>query len=104
MARVTPIHPGEHLAEILDELGISQYRLAKTIGTTPRRINEIIHGRRSVTADTAVRIGQALGMTPEFWMNLQSLYDLDRARTLADVRSIKPLVTSDNRRGLSVGS
>lgn len=104
MADVTPIHPGEHLAEILDELGISQYRLAKTIRTTPRRINEIVHGRRSVTADTAVRIGQALDMTPEFWMNLQSLYDLDRARTLADVRSIKPLVTSDDRRGLSVGT
>ena len=52
----TPIHPGEHLAEILAELGISQYRLAKAIGVAPRRINEIVHGRRSRTADTALRI------------------------------------------------
>ena len=102
MADVTSIHPGEHLAEILDELGISQYRLAKTIGTTPRRINEIVHGRRSVTADTAVRIGQALGMTPEFWMNLQSLYDLDRARASKNISTIKPLVTASTRHDLSV--
>ena len=56
MANIDPIHPGEHLAEFLDELGISQYRLAKVIGTPPRRINEIVHGRRSITADTAVRL------------------------------------------------
>ena len=68
-----PVHPGEHLAEILDELGISQYRLAKTIGTPPRRINEIVYGRRSITADTALRIGQALDMTPEFWLNAASV-------------------------------
>ncbi len=89
-----PVHPGEHLAEILDELGISQYRLAKTIGTPPRRINEIVHGRRSITADTALRIGQALDMTPEFWLNLQALYDLDVARASADVGTIKSLVTA----------
>ena len=71
MANIDPIHPGEHLAEFLDELGISQYRLAKVIGTPPRRINEIVHGRRSITADTAVRLGQALGITPEFRLNLQ---------------------------------
>ena len=77
---IAPIHPGEHLAEFLEELGISQYRLAKTIGVPPRRINEIVHGRRSVTADTALRIGQALGMSSEFWLNLQTMYDLDVAR------------------------
>ena len=60
MNQVDSIHPGEHLAEILDELGISQYRLAKAIDVPPRRINEIVHGRRSITADTALRIGQAL--------------------------------------------
>ena len=70
MTPVGPIHPGEHLAEILDELGISQYRLALAIGVPPRRINDIVRGRRSVTADTALRIGQALRMTPEFWLNL----------------------------------
>ena len=89
-----PIHPGEHLAEILDELGISQYRLAKAIGVSPRRINEIVHGRRSVTADSAVRIGQALGMTPEFWINLQGLYDLDLVRASTDVGGIEPLVAA----------
>ncbi len=94
MANCTPIHPGEHLAEMLAELGISQYRLARTIGVSPRRINEIVHGRRSVTADTALRIGRALGMTPEFWLNLQRMYDLDLARTSADISSIEPLVTT----------
>ena len=86
------IHPGEHLAEILDELGISQYRLAKTIGVPPIRINEIVHCRRSITADTALRIGQALGMTPEFWLNLQRMYDLDLARASTDISTIEPLV------------
>ena len=89
-----PIHPGEHLAEILDELGISQYRLAKAIGVPPRRINEIVHGRRSITPDSAVRIGQALGMTPEFWINLQGLYDLDLVRVSIDVDAIEPLVAA----------
>ena len=85
------IHPGEHLAEILDELGISQYRLAKTIGVPPIRINGIVHCRRSITADTALRIGQALGMTPEFWLNLQLMYDLDLARASTDISTIEPL-------------
>ena len=85
MPNNNPIHPGEHLAEFLEELGISQYRLAKAIGTPPRRINEIVHGRRSITADTALRLGQAFGITPEFWLNLQNLYDLDRARASIDI-------------------
>lgn len=87
-----PIHPGEHLAEILDELGISQYRLAKAIGVPPRRINEIVHRHRSVTADTALRIGKALGMTPEFWLNLQRMYDLDIARASTETGDIERLV------------
>ncbi len=88
----TPIHPGEHLAEILDELDISQYRLARAIGVPPIRINEIVHCRRSITADTALRIGQALRMSPEFWLNLQRMYDLDVARASTDTDSIQPLV------------
>ena len=60
-----PIHPGEHLAEMLEELGISQYRLAKAIGVPPVRISDIVHCRRSIAADTALRIGRALGMSPE---------------------------------------
>ncbi len=63
-----PIHPREHLTETLQELGITQYRLAKTIGVSPIRIHEIVHGRRSITADSALRIGKALGMTPDFWL------------------------------------
>ena len=92
MTTSQPVHPGEHLAEILSELGISQYRLAKAIGVPPVRINEIVHCRRSITVDTGLRIGQALRMTPEFWLNLQRMYDLDLARTSTDTQSIEPLV------------
>lgn len=87
-----PVHPGEHLAEILGELGISQYRLAKAMGVPPIRINDIVHCRRSITADTALRIGKALGMTPEFWLNLQRMHDLDLARSSIDTSGIEPLV------------
>ena len=87
-----PIHPGEHLAEFLDELGITQYRLAKTVGVPQVRISEVVHGRRSITADTALRVGRALGTTPEFWLNLQRMYDLDRARADVDLSAITPLV------------
>ena len=88
------IHPGEHLAEILGELGIRQYRLAKAIGVPPRRINEIVHARRSVTADTALRMGKALGTTPDFWLNLQGMYDLDRARSAIGMDTIETLVAA----------
>lgn len=94
MSGIGPIHPGEHLAEILEELEITQYRLARTVGVPPRRINEIVHGRRSVTADTALRLGKALGMTPEFWLNLQRMYDLEVARATTDLSSIQPLVAA----------
>ena len=89
-----PIHPGGHLAEILDELDISGSRLARAIGVPPRRINDILRGRRSVSADTALRVGQALGMTPEYWLNLQRMYDLDLARAEANFKAIKPLVAA----------
>ncbi len=87
-----PIHPGEHLTEFLEELGITQYRLAKTIGVPQVRISDIAHCRRSITADTALRIGRALGTTPDFWLNLQRMYDLDIARSKTDVSAIEPLV------------
>ena len=86
-----PIHPGEHLAEMLEELGVSQYRLAKAIGVPPMRISEIVRRRRAVTADTALRIGRALGTSAEFWLNLQRMYDLDLARAATDVSGIEPL-------------
>ncbi len=94
MSGLNPIHPGEHLAEILGELGISQYRLATAIAAPPRRINEIVHGRRSITADTALRIGRALDMTPEYWLNLQKMYDLDRARANSNLDHIEPLAAA----------
>jgi len=82
--RMHPIHPGEHLAEFLADYDISQYRLAKNIQVPPRRINEIVHGKRAITADTALRLGRFFAMEPEFWMNLQSRYDMEIAEdTLA---------------------
>jgi antitoxin HigA-1 len=76
--KLLPIHPGEILLEeFLAPLEISQYRLAKDIGVPPRRINEIVHGKRSVTADTALRLSRYFGTSEPFWMNLQSHYDLE---------------------------
>ena len=73
-----PIHPGEILMEeFLEPLGISQYRLAKDISVPPRRINEIVHGKRSITADTALRLARFFGTTERFWLNLQVRYDLE---------------------------
>jgi len=73
-----PIHPGEILMdEFLHPMGISQYRLAKDISVPPRRINEIVHGKRSITADTALRLGRFFTMSPQFWLNLQTRYDLE---------------------------
>ena len=75
---MTPIHPGEILMEeFLEPLGISQYRLAKDISVPPRRINEIVHGKRSITADTALRLARFFGTTERFWLNLQVRYDLE---------------------------
>ena len=73
------ITPGEILVEeFLQPMGITQYRLAKDIGVPPRRINEIVNGQRAITADTALRLGRYFGMTPQFWLNLQSHYDLEQ--------------------------
>ena len=74
----SPIHPAEILLEeFLVPLGISQYRLAQAICVPPRRINEIVHGKRAITPDTALRMSRALGTSDRFWMNLQTRYDLD---------------------------
>ena len=83
MTAPEPIHPGEHLVEVMSELGITQCRLAKTIGIPQVRIHDIVYCRRSITADTALRIGKALRMTPDFWLNLQRMHDLDVARATA---------------------
>ena len=76
--KLTPIHPGEVLLhDFLDGLGLSQYRLAHDITVPPRRINEIVHGKRAISADTALRLARYFGTSPQFWLNLQSRYDLD---------------------------
>lgn len=84
--KMSPVHPGEILLEeFLEPKKISQYRLAKDINVPPRRINEIVHGKRAITADTALRLARFFGMSPEFWINLQTHYDLEVEREkLAD--------------------
>jgi len=76
--KLSAIHPGEILLEeFLNPLGVSQYQLAKDISVPPRRINEIVHGQRSITADTALRLARYFGTSERFWLNLQSRYDLE---------------------------
>ena len=78
MTTITPIHPGEILMEeFLEPLAVSQNRLAVAIGVPPRRINEIVHGKRRITADTALRLARYFGTTDRFWLNLQTYYDLE---------------------------
>ena len=97
--RLPPIHPGEVLLEeYLRPLGISQYRLAKDISVPPRRINEIVHGLRSITADTALRLSRYFGTSDRFWLNLQTRYDLEveserlKDRLLREVAVLKKAV------------
>ena len=94
---ITPIHPGEVLMEeFLEPLQVSQNRLAVAIGVPPRRINEIVHGKRRITADTALRLARYFGTTDRFWLNLQTRYDLetqkDQLGTALD--QIEPLRTA----------
>ena len=92
-----PIHPGELLMkDFLKPLGLSQYRVAADLGVPPRRVNEIIHGKRGITADTALRLATYFGMSEQFWMNLQTHYDLElqkdrlRGRRETEVRVLQP--------------
>ena len=79
--KLAPVHPGEILLEeFLEPLGVSQYRLAKDTSVPPRRINEIVHGLRSITADTALRLARYFGNSERFWLNLQARYDLEVER------------------------
>lgn len=88
-----PIHPGEILLEdFLKPFGVSQYELAKVVGVSPRRINEIVHGKRSISPDTALRLARAFDMSDRFWLNLQNRYDLEveklrLADSLAGIRA-----------------
>jgi addiction module HigA family antidote len=95
MTTFAPVHPGEILdTEFLTPLGITQYRLAKTIGVPARRINEIVHGKRSITADTGLRLSRALGLSDTFWINMQAHYDTEiaRDRIAAELDAIARLV------------
>ncbi|MGV0408610.1 HigA family addiction module antitoxin [Corynebacterium resistens] len=92
-----PIHPGEILQEdFLEGFGITQHKLAVSIGVPPRRINEIVHGKRRISADTALRLGRYFGMSAQFWINLQARYDLEvEMDALGDsLDSIQPLQTA----------
>ena len=93
-ATIPPIHPGEVLMdEYLEPLGVTQHRLAIAIGVPPRRINEIVHGKRRITADTALRMARYFGTSERFWMNLQGRYDLEieRDRLIDKLKEITPL-------------
>jgi antitoxin HigA-1 len=95
--RVAPIHPGEILAEeFLTPLGITQHKLAVAIGVPPRRINEIVHGARRISADTALRLSRYFGTSERFWMNLQGRYDLEveRDRLEGILDQIRPLASA----------
>ncbi|MFD4420893.1 HigA family addiction module antitoxin [Agromyces sp. NPDC058484] len=90
-----PIHPGEILFEdYMKPLGLSQYALAKAIGVSAPRIGNIVHGKRSITPSTALRLARAFGTSPRFWMNLQTRYDLEieSAAHRAELDDIRPLV------------
>jgi len=88
-----PIHPGEILMkEFLEPLGITQYRLAKDISVVPRRVNEIVHGKWSITADTALRLSRYFGTSEKFWMNLQTRYDMELQKDLLGDRLEKEVV------------
>lgn len=85
--KMPPVHPGEILLEdFMKPLGITQYRLAKELHVYPRRVNEIMHGKRAITADTALRLARFLGTSPEVWMNLQAHYDLEVARDAVELQ------------------
>ena len=89
-----PIHPGEVLMEdFVAAFGITQNKLAVSIGVPPRRINEIVHGKRAITADTALRLGRYFDVEPQFWLNLQTRYELELAeeRVAEQVAAITPL-------------
>jgi addiction module HigA family antidote len=91
---MAPIHPGDVLLnEYLEPLGVTQHRLAIAIGVPPRRINEIVHGKRRITADTALRMARYFGTTERFWLNLQNRYDVEveRDRLTEVLDEIQPL-------------
>lgn len=93
---MAPIHPGEVLqADFLEPLGVSQYRLAQDISVPARRINEIVHGKRAVSADTALRLARFFGTSERFWLNLQARFDLEQQRDVLGTRLAKEVRVLD---------
>jgi antitoxin HigA-1 len=93
--RIAPMHPGVYLKELLDELNLSQYRLARELGVPAMRINLVVNGKRPITADLALRLGRYFGQNPRYWMNLQSRYDMDVAEDALSekvAREVRPLM------------
>ena len=94
---IAPVHPGIYLKELLEELKISQYRLAQDLGVPAMRINHVVHGKRPVTAELALRLGRYFGQSPRYWMNLQSRYDMDIAEDFLSeqvAREVRPLTAA----------
>ena len=92
-SRIAPVHPGIYLRELLEELGLSQYRLAQEIRVPAMRISHVVRGKRPVTAELALRLGQYFRQSPRYWLNLQSRYDMDIAEeTLGErvAREVRP--------------
>ena len=95
--RIAPVHPGVYLKELLNELKISQYRLARDLGGAAIRINHVVHGKRPVTAELALRLGRYFDQSPRYWLNLQSRYDMDIAEDFLSeqvAREVRPLTAS----------
>jgi addiction module HigA family antidote len=93
--RIAPMHPGVYLKELLDELNLSQYRLARELGVPAMRIILVVNGKRPITADLALRLGRYFGQNPRYWMNLQSRYDMDVAEDALSekvAREVRPLM------------
>lgn len=91
-----PIHPGEFLREILDDMALTQAALADAIGVSPMRVSHVLKGDRPVTAELALRLGRALGQTPQYWLNLQSTYDLKVAQVemKESIKGVRALVAA----------
>ena len=95
--RISPVHPGVYLKELLDELKLTQYRLALELGVPAMRINHVVKGKRPVTAELALRLGRFFGQNPRYWINLQSRYAMDIAEDALSehvAREVRPLMAS----------
>ena len=96
--QIRPVHPGEVLQEdFMQPLGLSQYALAKALHVYPRRINEIVQGKRAITADTALRLARFFGTSAEVWMNLQALYDLETAKDALENQVLEEIMSYHNQ-------